>query len=1079
MAMIREKREFRISPIGVARSSSAGQITGEAIARSAAKAEAVAYKRAVEDADKRGVDLANALSRQQIVSLNPKTGVPDVYQGPEGLGRVAQRAYQKVLLTRFEQEIGNQIDGKMKELALKYDLSPSGFNKAASDYIAQMANTETSTVFSNEILRVGDAVRQNLHTTLRSQQVTRERAAQYDAYLARTTDSLQAIEAHVAANGKLEADDQALANLILSAKQGDKDVVNAQLTTEGKVSINESKRQLAIARGLLRFELKAAASNINISHLDYVTLKNAVDAQRPDLIPDSFGQTKQVLSTLMAEPSLANSFSEFANELIGDSVVLSTATLDENLRNAFIASQTGDASAVNLAKTTSNIASGNPTSESYDVDFLINSYNADRSVSLAAIQEEGISAEAASIYTESSRKKIEAVVDGYASKILTTASSVEELTQLQLYLKTGGSGNISEDLQPIADTLLELSEGTGLNEILTKVDTFIDGATSEKGFIERKQLEENNVNLINSVSEILNKEIRLSGSSDDIESAYASTLKQINSSGASKGEKIRQKSILKNETADALVRLAFNTVPSATANLELAAYAKGNSSGENLPPETKALVDKAKDTFDDLSSFRTSVNNYKEGTTNRLTAEASSRETQEYVQDIKSRIVDPTDSDAQDIADKLMGVDDSWYFTQPDMEGSAKYSEQADQEKFASISKSILPSAFITVLETTSNGAPPRNASFKRMLSLYENSITVSGPQGVSADSNSITGLSDDARAFWDELSAYAKTTGANETEIARYAAKFQQSKTSFTNKAFQLALGDAADQKTPLTPEAYVTKIIPQSIQSKEVQSLLVAETRAWFIQSSMEGEYVAKDLNKRLKDKFERIYVQDEDILYEFGESATLYPLRRTVGDGNGPDLFKQYIRNQLTGLGDGQNWEDKEFKLQPVGRNVDGGMTYGVFAKENGEYVLVHTEVSTGPVTPPTQVPAFFSTSESEFLSIMRQERRRVQAEAISEAEADIMREKVSRESPLGSEQSRKNIKAAIDEIPLLQNFPDLDEDTVILFNNLPQQINIVDNVTQILSVLEGEPNKTNQQRDVISKIKALNQFAEGTR
>ena len=162
-----------------------------------------------------------------------------------------------------------------------------------------------------------------------------------------------------------------------------------------------------------------------------------------------------------------------------------------------------------------------------------------------------------------------------------------------------------------------------------------------------------------------------------------------------------------------------------------------------------------------------------------------------------------------------------------------------------------------------------------------------------------------------------------------------------------------------------------------------MVAKTGAGVMQSSMGGEYVARDLNKRLEDELKRIYVQDEDILYEFGESATLYPLRRTVGDGNGPDLFKQYIRNQLTGLGDGQNWEDKEFKLQPVGRNVDGGMTYGVFAKKNGEYVLVHTEVSTGPVTPPTQVPAFFSTSESEFLSIMRQERRRVQAEAISEA------------------------------------------------------------------------------------------------
>jgi len=48
MAVIREKRQFAIGPIGIARSSSAGQIIGEQVARSANQAQQYFFRRAVE-----------------------------------------------------------------------------------------------------------------------------------------------------------------------------------------------------------------------------------------------------------------------------------------------------------------------------------------------------------------------------------------------------------------------------------------------------------------------------------------------------------------------------------------------------------------------------------------------------------------------------------------------------------------------------------------------------------------------------------------------------------------------------------------------------------------------------------------------------------------------------------------------------------------------------------------------------------------------------------------------------------------------------------------------------------------------
>ena len=65
MAVIREKRQFRVGSIGVARSSRGGAIIGEAISDSAGELSRRFFNRAAEDAREAGVksvaDLSDAL----------------------------------------------------------------------------------------------------------------------------------------------------------------------------------------------------------------------------------------------------------------------------------------------------------------------------------------------------------------------------------------------------------------------------------------------------------------------------------------------------------------------------------------------------------------------------------------------------------------------------------------------------------------------------------------------------------------------------------------------------------------------------------------------------------------------------------------------------------------------------------------------------------------------------------------------------------------------------------------------------------------------------------------------------------
>jgi hypothetical protein len=126
MAVIREKRQFRVGAIGVARSSRAGVIVGEAIAESAGALSAEFFRRAAEDAQEKGIKSVAELSDQQVLTLG-EDGQPQAMKAPLGFGRIATKAREQALLTRFEEELEIELGDKAKEFANKYRKSPEAF----------------------------------------------------------------------------------------------------------------------------------------------------------------------------------------------------------------------------------------------------------------------------------------------------------------------------------------------------------------------------------------------------------------------------------------------------------------------------------------------------------------------------------------------------------------------------------------------------------------------------------------------------------------------------------------------------------------------------------------------------------------------------------------------------------------------------------------------------------------------------------------------------------------------------------------------------------------------------------------
>jgi hypothetical protein len=136
--VFREQTTFQNQKIGVARVYDGGQ-TGRAIVSGANRIAATAFQFAAEDAQEIGADEGKSRTVQDIITINPETGEPQAVSGMKGLGRIASRAYNRVIETRFKQHIGEELMNRGKVLAAQFPTDPDGYAETYGDYIAQMA----------------------------------------------------------------------------------------------------------------------------------------------------------------------------------------------------------------------------------------------------------------------------------------------------------------------------------------------------------------------------------------------------------------------------------------------------------------------------------------------------------------------------------------------------------------------------------------------------------------------------------------------------------------------------------------------------------------------------------------------------------------------------------------------------------------------------------------------------------------------------------------------------------------------------------------------------------------------------
>ena len=320
MPVIREKKNFSIGPVGVTRASEAGRITGQAITQSANQIGEMFFEKAAKQAEEFGLKEGASVDREQVIAINPQTGEPEAYEPPQGLGSIGADAYQRVVMTRFQRSIEDEIRNKGQELAVRFEDNANGvalYTSAMSDYISSMTDVAQDE-FKGYIADVGTTYLNATRTSMAVAQVRRERAAAARAHRRSVADGLANIESMAAQlGGAAYTNPDSPLNLLTGQ-------VDESITVGGQAGVFDESATAQLPTAARAAGIRGLLTNItnnqDVTSRELVDINAAFNTQSPALIPDKFIALKGLYSSLSDNPAAMRALEAHANGTVGEGI---------------------------------------------------------------------------------------------------------------------------------------------------------------------------------------------------------------------------------------------------------------------------------------------------------------------------------------------------------------------------------------------------------------------------------------------------------------------------------------------------------------------------------------------------------------------------------------------------------------------------------------------------------------------------------------------------------------------------------------------------------------------------------------
>ena len=376
MPVIREKKNFSIGPVGVTRASEAGRITGQAIAQSANQIGGMFFEKAAKQAEEFGLKEGASVDREQVIAINPQTGEPEAYEPPQGLGSIGADAYQRVVMTRFQRSIEDEIRNKGQELAVRFEDNANGvalYTSAMSDYISSMTDVAQDE-FKGYIADVGTTYLNATRTSMAATQVRRERAAAARAQRLAIREGIRDIELLAAQGGPAAFLGPTVATAMSNqVGQSISDLRNAGLSSEEDDSSLSTAELSARARGYLQFY----SNNPDTPIGDLNSIQAAFATQNVNLIPNGYPELRRVAEGLSANPAKFRDLESFSDGLLSETITYRQGIIDAEVAALEVQDlQLANDLALDFPAESFRNISGNVSGQSLDVavPYIINTF---------------------------------------------------------------------------------------------------------------------------------------------------------------------------------------------------------------------------------------------------------------------------------------------------------------------------------------------------------------------------------------------------------------------------------------------------------------------------------------------------------------------------------------------------------------------------------------------------------------------------------------------------------------------------------------------------------------------------------
>jgi hypothetical protein len=598
MPVIRERNNFTIGPIGVARvsagvsGSNAAGTVANAVSAGANQMADMFFRQGAQAAEKAGLEQGSAIAQEKVLAIDPKTGEPVAYDAPQGFGTIAQEAYQRVVLSRFQTGIEQEIKLKAQELAVKYDGSVGRYTAAMSDYIGAMTENADGQ-FKTYINDVGTSYLNATRSAMAMDQIRRERAGAADSLgssIAEGTNFLEwqyTQEGERASSPTLGGAYPTISNSTeIQVKKAIDDGVTSGLISPDKGKAAYQELGMARIRGLVRYAAKSGATSDELK-----LMNSAIGTGNPAIVPQKYSYIADSIASLGANYAALADLEKFSSGIFDDALqaaeVIERQEADFATSQHIIAAAQIKTNATASSNAVTSIALTNPLPavlSSIESDFV------NRTSEAAFLKSNGRTDEAAAI-TEEATILFNAAKRGLFIRALDGAS-VAEASLIEGAIKSQKVNQLPQQFQDTANAILALE-----NISAGSIDSFGSFAqdyreNTGKIITEKKQLQSFTI----ASSYVANAGLHMANLLPDaIDGVYESGITSFaNSNLRDEDRKSLTKDLAHNAALAHLSRAFSGQTMNEDQLINVKKYLTDGQGGEMFTPAQKIELDKAR-----------------------------------------------------------------------------------------------------------------------------------------------------------------------------------------------------------------------------------------------------------------------------------------------------------------------------------------------------------------------------------------------------------------------------------------------------------------------------------------------------